>query len=85
MCKKVYNSAARPHISMKFGTKVLNWTLNDPGNLYYKQTPGNEINKHFRRGAVFFAHPVYIYICKLFIIFNPGFLQPRAVKNNNNM
>ena len=60
MCKKVYNSAARPGILIKFGTKVLNWTLNDPRNLYYKQTPDNEINNISVGGRFFLAHPVYL-------------------------
>ena len=59
---------------MKFGTKVLNWTLNDPGNLYYKQTPDTEINKHFCRGPVFFGAP-----CILSFLAE-GLLQPKAKK-----
>ena len=32
MCKNVQNSAVIADIFMKFGTKVLNWTLNDSRN-----------------------------------------------------
>ena len=43
MCKNVQNSAAIADIFMKFGTKVLNWTLNDSRNFYQKQTLDGEI------------------------------------------
>jgi len=53
MCNEVYNSAGRPNISMTFGTKVLNWSLNDHRNLYYKHTPDSDIIKEIRRGSIF--------------------------------
>src|ERR1700761_7879444 len=60
MCNNVQNSAVIADIFMKFGTKVLNWTLNDSRNFYWKQTLDGEIIKFFRRGPVFFR-TLYIY------------------------
>ena len=34
MCKNVQNSAAVADIFMKFGTKMLNWSLNDSRDFY---------------------------------------------------
>ena len=63
MCKNVQNSAFSADIFMKFGTKVLNWALNDSRNFYYKQTLDGEIIEFFHRGPVFYAAPcIYIYI-----------------------
>ena len=43
MCKNVQNSAIMADIFMKFGTKMLNWILNDPRNFYQKQSLDGEI------------------------------------------
>ena len=48
-CKNVNNSAARPNISIKFGTNVLNWTLNDPRNLYCIQASYDKDIDKFRK------------------------------------
>src|ERR1700761_4393335 len=63
MCKNSQNAAVIADIFMKFGTKVLNWTLNDSKNFYYKQTLDREIIKFFRRGPVFFCAPcIFVHI-----------------------
>ena len=59
MCKNVQSSAVIAGIFMKFGMNMLNWILNDPRNFYQKQTLDSEITEFFRRGPVFFTHPVY--------------------------
>ena len=43
MCKKLQNSAVITDIFMKFGMKVLNWTLNDSKNFHEKQALDGEI------------------------------------------
>ena len=59
MCKNVQISAVIADIFLKFGANMLNWILNDPRNFYQKQTLDGEIIEFFRRGPVFFTHPVY--------------------------
>ena len=43
MCKNKQNSAVMTAIFIKFGTKVLNQTLNDSRNFYQKQALDGEI------------------------------------------
>ena len=43
MCQNVQTSAIIADIFIKFGTKVLNWTLNGFRNFYQKQTLDGEI------------------------------------------
>ena len=43
MCKNVQNSVVIADIFIKFGTKVLNWTLNDYRNFYQKQALDGKI------------------------------------------
>ena len=45
MRKNVQNSAVMADIFMKFGTKVLNWTLNDSRNFYQKKVLDGEVIK----------------------------------------
>ena len=42
MRKNVQNSAVMADICIKFGIKVLNWTLNDFRNFYQEQTLDGE-------------------------------------------